>query len=63
MRGATSRKEKLRGRVRIDAAFAEMATDIEYQKEALQMAEEFSRSDWEAFELGTQPVGRTRSRH
>ena len=43
---------KLLERRRIDAQFAGMATDAEYQKEAIAIAEEFSASDWEAFELG-----------
>ncbi|MEO0539984.1 MAG: hypothetical protein AAFZ80_03855 [Cyanobacteria bacterium P01_A01_bin.105] len=32
----------------IDAAFAEMATDTEYQAESLQIAQEFAVSQWEA---------------
>jgi len=43
---------KLLERHRIDAEFAAMAIDAEYQKEAAAIAEEFSASDWEAFELG-----------
>lgn len=33
----------------IDAKFAEMSSDPEYRKEAEQLSEEFSASDWEAF--------------
>ena len=36
----------------IDAAFAEMADDIEYQREALQIEAEFAQASWEALELG-----------
>lgn len=35
----------------IDAAFAEMANDLEYQQKALQIVEEFRFSDWEALQL------------
>ena len=37
-------------RRQIDAKFAGMAKDPEYQKEAAQIAEEFSASDWEALD-------------
>lgn len=33
----------------IDAAFAEMASDPIYQKEAVQVTDEFREADWEAF--------------
>lgn len=36
-------------RAAVDAAFAEMANDRVYQREALQIAEEFAEADWEAF--------------
>jgi hypothetical protein len=39
---------RLLERKRVDAAFAAMADDREYQKEARLIAEEFSQSDWEA---------------
>ena len=39
-------------RAEIDAAFARMANDAEYQSEALQIAEEFAQSDWEAWQIG-----------
>jgi Arc/MetJ-type ribon-helix-helix transcriptional regulator len=35
----------------IDAAFAEMAHDPEYQKSAIEMAKSFERSDWEAYQV------------
>ncbi len=38
-------------RRRIDAAFAGMAEDADYQKEAQLLAEEFVYSDWEALGL------------
>jgi hypothetical protein len=43
---------KLCKRRQIDAAFASMAEDADYQKEARLLAEEFEASDWEALELG-----------
>ncbi len=39
-------------RAEIDASFAKMANDAEYQAEALQIAEEFAISDWEAWQMG-----------
>jgi len=33
----------------LDACFAEMANDADYQADALALAAEFARSDWEAF--------------
>lgn len=33
----------------IDAAFAEMARDPIYQREALEIADEFGSADWESF--------------
>lgn len=42
---------KLLNRKRVDAEFAKMAEDADYQKEAKLIAEEFSTSDWEAFEI------------
>ncbi len=38
-------------RKQVDAAFAGMGEDADYQREARLIAEEFSPSDWEAFEL------------
>jgi hypothetical protein len=34
----------------IDAAFAEMARDPDYQRESIALAHEFEKSDWEAFQ-------------
>ena len=41
---------KLIKRKQIDAKFAAMAEDSDYQKKTKLIAEEFSHSDWEAFE-------------
>jgi hypothetical protein len=41
---------KLLHRKQVDAAFAAMAEDSDYQKEAQLIAEEFTQSDWEALE-------------
>jgi hypothetical protein len=43
---------KMYERRQIDAAFALMAEDAEYQKEASLLAEEFQYSDWEALRIG-----------
>ncbi|HEX6817149.1 MAG TPA: ribbon-helix-helix domain-containing protein [Ktedonobacterales bacterium] len=37
----------------IDAAFAAMATDEAYQREALQIAAEFERASWDALQRPT----------
>jgi hypothetical protein len=42
---------KLHKRRQIDAAFAMMAEDADYQKDANLLAEEFEASDWEALGL------------
>lgn len=42
---------KLLHRKQIDADFARMAEDTDYQKEVKLIDEEFGASDWEAFEL------------
>lgn len=39
---------KLQKRRQIDAAFAAMAGDVEYQREASFLSHEFEQSDWEA---------------
>lgn len=36
----------------IDAEFAHMAHDEEYQREAVQLCREFAAADWEAFQSG-----------
>jgi hypothetical protein len=43
-------EQKLRAlsEAEIDAAFAQMAGDDDYQREAVALATEFERSDWEA---------------
>ncbi len=43
---------KMYKRRQIDAAFAAMAEDADYQKEASLLAEEFQQSDWEALLAG-----------
>jgi hypothetical protein len=43
---------KMYKRRQIDAMFAHMAEDADYQKEASLLAEEFAQSDWEALQLG-----------
>lgn len=43
---------KLYTRRQIDSAFAGIAEDADYQKEATLLAEEFEHSDWEALRLG-----------
>ena len=42
---------KIYERKQIDAAFAGMAQDAEYQQEAKLLAKEFAHSDWEALRL------------
>jgi len=48
---AISAYVKLLERKEIDARFAGIANDANYQKEAKLIAEEFGQSDWESFEL------------
>jgi metal-responsive CopG/Arc/MetJ family transcriptional regulator len=47
---ALQREIALRERAELDAAFAHMANDAEYQEEAQQIAREFAHADWEAFQ-------------
>jgi len=47
---------KLYKRRQIDAAFAGMAEDANYQKDARLLVEEFEPSDWEALRLGEQEI-------
>jgi hypothetical protein len=47
---------KMYKRRQIDAAFAAMAEDADYQKEASLLAEEFSYSDWEALRIGEETL-------
>ena len=39
---------RMHRRKQIDAAFADMAQDADYQREAQRIAEDFALSDWEA---------------
>jgi Arc/MetJ-type ribon-helix-helix transcriptional regulator len=48
---AVAEKLQLLREQEIDAAFAEMARDPEYQKSAIEMAKSFERSDWEAYQV------------
>jgi hypothetical protein len=50
---------KMLRRKRIDAAFAPMAEDADYQKEVQIIAEEFAKSDWESLEVDQQSEGET----
>ncbi len=45
----------------IDAAFAEMARDPEYQQSAIEMARSFERSDWEAYQVSEAAQNANRS--
>jgi hypothetical protein len=47
---------KLIQRKQIDARFAGMSADKEYQKEAFRISGEFGPSDWEAFERAEKDV-------
>jgi len=47
---AISAYVKLLKRKREDLAYSRMAQDVNYQKEAMLISEEFANSDWEAFE-------------
>jgi hypothetical protein len=49
---------KMYKRRQIDAAFAGMAKDADYQKDAKLLAEEFEHSDWEALRLGEEDLER-----
>jgi len=48
---AISAYVKLLERKEIDARFARIADDADFQREAKLIAEEFGQSDWESFEL------------
>jgi hypothetical protein len=47
---------KMYRRRQIDAAYAAMAEDADYQKEAKLLTEEFEYSDWEALRLGEEDL-------
>lgn len=49
---------KMYQRRQIDAAFAGMAEDADYQKEAKLLAEDFEHSDWEALRLEEEDLER-----
>ncbi len=49
---AVSAYLKMYKRRQIDMAFAAMAKDAEYQKEANLLAEDFAQADWEALKIG-----------
>jgi hypothetical protein len=49
---------KMYKRREIDAAFAGMAEDADYQKEAKLLAEDFEHSDWEALRLEEEDLKR-----
>ncbi len=51
MVGALRAYLNMLGRRQIDAAFARMAQDAHYQKQAQQIAEDFEESDWEALRI------------
>ncbi|MBN3898895.1 MAG: ribbon-helix-helix domain-containing protein [Nostoc sp.] len=48
---ALRRELAVQKRAEIDAALAEMANDLEYQREVLQMEAEFAPTQWEALKL------------
>jgi hypothetical protein len=52
----TADSQNLQKRRCIDAAFAQMADDSDYQKEALLISEEFARSESEALEAGERDI-------
>ena len=54
-------KERLRilREQEIDAAIAEISNDADYQQDAIRMAREFERSDWDAFRTECETSGRT----
>lgn len=45
-------KPEAQKRAEIDAAFAAMVDDAEYEAEALIINNEFAEADWEAFQIG-----------
>jgi len=47
----------------IDAAIAEIANDPDYQRSAVQMAQEFERSDWDAFREAREAKSQRRNVH
>ena len=57
IRGAIRRELAFQERLAIDAAFADMSSDAEYQAESERIANEFASADWEALQMS----GRTAS--
>jgi hypothetical protein len=47
----SARKVRTTRRAKIDIEFAQMANDPIYRGEALQVAEEFAKADWEALRV------------
>jgi hypothetical protein len=47
----------------IDAAFAQMAADPDYQRDSVTMAREFEKSDWEAIQSSAAPPHPSKSAH
>lgn len=45
----------------IDAAFAQMADDPDYQRDAVALTHEFAHSDWDAFQVGQKHESATRT--
>jgi hypothetical protein len=48
---AVQEKLRLLREKEIDAAFAGMADDSEYRRSAVEMAQSFEKSDWEAYQV------------
>ena len=49
-------RSRMYKRRQIDAAFAAMAEDADYQTETSLLAEEFAYSDWEALRIGEEAL-------
>jgi hypothetical protein len=47
----------------IDAAFAHMASDADYQRGSIALTSEFEKSDWEAFQSGAAAPATREQRH
>lgn len=56
-RGCSARTSAAQRRSAVDAAFARMADDPEYQAEAVRIAEEYAAADREALRLGSMNAG------
>ena len=53
VQATSKRKVRRLTEAEIDAAFAQMAHDTDYQRNSIALASEFAKSDWEAFESDT----------